>query len=386
MDANATTALDPAVRDAMLPFLGDQFGNPSSSSHPYGWQAQMAVKTARTQIAQLLGCRSDDVIFTSGATESNNLAILGLVRSICKRDQHTKERPHIITQATEHKAVLEVCEEAKEWGAEITILPVNENGAIRIEELLAAIQTNTILISVMMANNEIGTIQPLDKIAQICRERKIILHSDCAQSVGKVSIDLKSIGVDMVSISGHKIYGPKGIGALVWRRFNRDFDLKPLMFGGDQEKKLRPGTLNVPGIVGLGQACALAGAQLADEQSRLRGFQTEILSAVMGQFPQVQLNGPMPGANRLANNLSFSFPNLHADDLALDLSGIAYSSGSACNSANPKPSHVLKAIGRSDELARATLRLGLSRFSTKEDVGLVTEKLMKMLRKLYGGS
>lgn len=374
MDHNATTPIDPRVRTAMLPYLDMEFGNASSASHAFGWQAQAAVKKAREQIAQLLGCRANDVVFTSGATESNNMAILGVVRTLCRQN------PHVITQATEHKAVLEVCEAAQEWGAEVTVLPVNKDGVVSVEELKKAVRPNTALISIMMANNEVGAIQPVDQIAALCKERKIIFHTDAAQSAGKYHFDLKTLSADMLSISGHKIYGPKGIGALIVRQINREFELKPLMFGGEQEKRLRPGTLNVAGIVGLGEACAVAKEEMEQEHQRLKRFQETILQRICERFPQVKVNGSR--SERLCNNLSFSFPNLHADDMALDLSGVAYSSGSACNSQNPKPSHVLKAMGLEDQLARSTLRLGMGRFTTEEEVEVVIDKLLKMLGKL----
>jgi cysteine desulfurase len=376
MDYNATTPVDPRVFKAMQPYLSEQFGNASSASHAFGWQAQSAVKKAREQVAALLGCRSSDVLFTSGATESNNMAILGLVRT------HCKENPHIITQATEHKAVLEVFEAATEYGAQITVLPVDANGVIRMEDLRKALRPNTLMISIMMANNEVGALQPIQEIAELCREKKIVFHSDAAQSACKFAIDLKRVPIDMLSISGHKIYGPKGVGALIVRKLNRDFELKPLMFGGEQEKKLRPGTLNVAGIVGLGEACALGMQDVAEECARLHALQGRVLKAVRDRFPQVKLNGPEE--NRLCNNLSFSFPDMHADDMALELSGLAYSSGSACNSSNPKPSHVLTAMGVPEAMARATLRLGMGRFTTEEEVSTVIDKLLKMLAKMYG--
>jgi cysteine desulfurase len=374
LDHNATTPLDPRVRTAMLPYLGEIFGNASSASHAYGWQAQAAVKKAREQVAALLGCRASDVIWTSGATESNNLAILGVVGRLCK------ERPHVITQATEHKAVLEVCEAAGEMGAEVTVLPVDGEGRVSVSAIEAALRPNTVLVSIMMANNEVGTLQPTAAIAELCRDRKLIFHADAAQAVGKFPVDLKALPIDLLSVSGHKIYGPKGVGALVARPLNRDFELKPLMFGGEQERGLRPGTLNVAGIVGLGEACAIAAQEMAAEGSRLREFQQGLFAAVRDRFPRVRINGPLADG-RLCNNLSFSFPDLHPEDLALDLSGVAFSSGSACSSGSGKPSHVLRAMGLSDELARATLRLGLGRFTSADDLRIVTDKLLKMLEK-----
>jgi cysteine desulfurase len=376
MDHNATTPIDPGVKAAMEPYLTAQFGNPSSSSHAFGWQAQIAVRKAREQVAGLLGCEPNQVIWTSGATESDNLAILGLVRAF------RGEKPHIITQATEHKAVLEVCEAAAEWGAEVTVLGVDSEGLVRLEDLERAITPRTVLISIMTANNEIGALQPVAKIAALCRERKIIFHSDAAQSVGKCATDLKTLPIDMLSLSGHKIYAPKGIGALILKPANRDFELKPIMFGGDQEKSLRPGTLNVPGIVGLGAACEIAKLTMREECLRLCAFQTQILDEVIGRFPGVKLNGPRQ--DRLCNNISLSFADVCADDMVLALGGVAFSSGSACNSANAHPSHVLKACGLGDSLALATIRLGLGRFTTAAEVRTVTDKLLKMLEKTSG--
>ncbi len=375
MDHNATTPVDPRVVKAMEPFLNAQFGNASSSSHAYGWQAQAAVKKAREQVAAFVGCTPAQVIWTSGATESNNLAILGVARAL------RREKPHFITQVTEHKAVLEVCEAATEWDATVTVLDVDTQGFVRLEDLKRAITPRTVLCSIMMANNEIGTLQPMREIADICRTHKIILHSDSAQSAGKCNFDLKTLPIDMISLSGHKIYAPKGVGVLIVRPINREFELKPILFGGDQEHSLRPGTLNVPGIVGMGEACALAMSEMTEECTRMCTFQKQILLAVQTHFPQIKLNGPQK--SRLCNNISLSIPELVPDELALDFSGVAYSSGSACNSSNPKPSHVLKAIGLSDTLARATIRLGLGRFTSPEEVQTVTSKLLKMLGKLY---
>jgi cysteine desulfurase len=379
MDHNATTPVDPRVKQAMEPFLAAQFGNPSSVSHAYGWQAQIAVRKAREQVAALVGCEPHDVYFTSGATESNNLAILGLVRFF------KGERPHIITQATEHKAVLEVCEAACEFGAEVTVLPVDSEGVVRLEDLERAITSRTVLISVMSANNEIGALQPVREIAELCRSRKIVFHTDAAQSLGKCGVNLGDTSIDMLSLSGHKIYGPKGVGALIVSPKNRDFELKPILFGGDQEKKLRPGTLNMPGLVGLGMACEVIRTAMGDECERLCRFQGEIISEVMSRYPSVvKLNGPRD--QRLCNNISFSFRGLNPDDMILDMAGVAFSSGSACNSANPMPSHVLRAIGLDEKLSAATVRLGLGRFTTPAEVRSVTDKLLKMLEKTRGGS
>lgn len=373
MDHNATTPLDPRVVEAMLPYLAEHFGNASSNSHAYGWQAANAVTKARGEVAALLGCAPREVLWTSGATESNNMAILGVTRFF------RGQKPHLITQATEHKAILEVCEAAEEWGAEVTVLGVDSDGLIRISDLEKAIKPNTVLVSIMMANNEVGALQPVAEIGEICRRHKIIFHTDAAQAAGKIPVDLKTLNADMVSISGHKIYGPKGVGALVVRHVNRDFELKPILFGGEQERKLRPGTLNVPGIVGLGRACSLALTDMKEESERLVRFQKDLLGRVREDFPLVKLNGPEK--NRLCNNISLSFPDISPDQMALDMSGVAYSSGSACNSSNPMPSHVLKAMGLTDAAARSTLRLGAGRFTTPKEMASVTEKLVRMLEK-----
>ncbi len=377
MDHNATTPVDPRVHQAMLPYLSEQFGNASSASHAFGWQAQAAVKKARQQVASLLGCQPNQVVWTAGATESNNIAILGVARAF------REHRPHMITQATEHKAVLEVMEAAREWNADVTVLSVNADGIISMRDLENAITPNTVLCSIMTANNEIGTLQPIREIAELCKRRQIIFHTDATQSVGKCDFDLSQLPVDMLSISAHKIYGPKGAGALIVRPTNRDFTLKPILFGGDQENKLRPGTLNVVGIVGLGEACHLLSLDRVEECERLCRFQTQILEAVSKAFPIVKLNGPRQ--NRLCNNLNFSLPNVHPDEVMLGLSGVAYSSGSACTSGDLKPSHVLKALGLADPLARSTLRFGIGRFTTQSEVDTLISKLLKTLDKVYEG-
>ena len=379
LDNNATTPLDPAVREAMLPFLNEQFGNPSSSNHAYGWQAKMAVEEARKKVAKLFNCRPQEVIWTSGATESNNLAILGVVCALRAAD--CNEKPHFITQATEHKAVLEVFERAQDLGAETTVLPVNSQGQIEMAELKKALRPQTRLISIMAANNEVGTIQPLAEIAELCRENKIIFHSDAAQAAGKCSLDFAKLPIDLLSLSGHKMYGPKGVGALIYRPINRDFKLKPLFAGGEQELGLRPGTLNVPAIVGLGKACEIFSENYQAECARLCKMRDQIITSVLKAAPFVRLNGSKD-SERLCNNVSFSIPGLVADDLADALTGIAYSSGSACNSSNPKPSHVLKAMGYPDKLALSTIRLGIGRMTTESDISTLIDKLLKLLAEM----
>lgn len=379
LDNNATTPLDPAVREAMLPFLSEQFGNPSSSNHAYGWQAKMAVEEARKKVAKLFNCKPQEVIWTSGATESNNLAILGVVCALRTADK--SEKPHFITQATEHKAVLEVFERAQDFGAETTILPVNSEGRVELAELKKALRPQTRLISIMAANNEVGTVQPLKEIAELCRENKIIFHSDAAQAAGKCSLDFAQLAIDLLSLSGHKMYGPKGVGALIYRPINRDFKLKPLFAGGEQELGLRPGTLNVPAIVGLGKACEIFSENYQAECARLCKMRDQIISTVLQAAPFVKLNGSK-GSERLCNNISLSIPGLVADDLADALTGIAFSSGSACNSSNPKPSHVLKAMGYPDALALSTIRLGIGRMTTESEVSTLIDKMLILLKEM----
>jgi cysteine desulfurase len=373
-DHNATTPLDPRVRDAMMPFLGDDFGNPSSHTHAYGWKAQMAVDKARKTVATFFSTTPKSVIWTSGATESNNLAILGALDYFLENG----EKPHFITTAVEHKAVLQVFERAQKRGAEITIAPVNNEGAIDIAYLRELIRPNTKLISVMAANNEIGSLNAIDQIGQLCSERKIIFHCDAAQAVGRIPISFANLKIDLLSLSGHKIYAPKGIGALIVRPVNAEFELRSQMVGGEQEGGLRPGTLNVPGIVGLAAACDILQQSMATEVEKLRMWQQKVMQNIC-RFDTVLLNGPRQ--NRLCNNLSFSIRHLPAADILEGLEGIAFSSGSACTSANAKPSHVLKAIGRDDETSRSTIRLGFGRFNTDEQIDQLIKRLETLISK-----
>lgn len=373
LDYNATTPLDPKVFAVMKPFFEDQFGNASSNSHSYGWQANMAVEKARKQVAELIGADKKEIFFTSGATESNNLAIQGLVRGL------RGKKIHIITAQTEHKAVLEVCEFMSELeNVEVTYLPVNQYGQVSAEQVEQAIQDNTRLISLMMANNEIGTFHPIAEIGQVAKKHKIVFHTDAAQAAGKCEIDVNKLNIDLLSISGHKMYGPKGVGALYVRQCP-NLTLERLQCGGSQERELRPGTLNVPGIVGLGQACSLASELMESEHQRLTDLRQHLIDSILKQVPEAQLNGHPE--QRLAGNASLSFKGLSSDLFALGLSGLALSSGSACTSASGSPSHVLKAIGLSDDLAQATIRLGMGRFTTREEVDTAIAKILRMTQK-----
>ncbi|MEO0336436.1 MAG: cysteine desulfurase family protein [Pseudomonadota bacterium] len=374
LDYNATTPVDPEVFQAMEPFFVEQFGNASSSSHSYGWEASSAVKKARRQVADLLNCDPKEIVWTSGATESNNMAITGLVR------QFAHQSPHIITENSEHKAVLEVFEMAEELGiAEATFLGVDEEGLVSRDQVAKHLKPNTKLVSIMMANNEIGTLQPIAEIASLLDGHESLFHTDAAQAAGKVEIDLQTLPVDMLSISGHKMYGPKGIGALYIRKSNPATRLLPIIRGGAQENGLRPGTLNVPGIVGLGAACELCSKKMKEENARLIKLRDQLIRSVLEACPEATLNGHP--TQRLPNNASFSFQGLSSDVFALGLSGLALSSGSACTSSDGKPSHVISALGRPDAEARATIRVGLGRLTTTEDIETTTRKIVQMVEK-----
>jgi cysteine desulfurase len=371
-DNNATTPLDPEVLRAMQPYLEEEFGNASSKNHSYGWKAEMGVEKARKQVAQLLNCDSKEIYWTSGATESNNMVILGLAQKFMG------EAVHIITSNVEHKAVLEVCLAARYFGAEVTVLEADRHGRIELNQLKAALRPETRLISLMGANNEIGSINPIEELAAFAAEKGIAFHCDGAQAVGKFPIDLQKWKVNFLSLSGHKIYGPKGVGALFIRAGSEEL-LRPLFFGGSQEKGIRPGTLNVAGLVGLGRACELCGELMESERQRLGRFQKELIEKITALSKDILLNGHP--TERLCNNVSFSIKNLSADVFALGLGGLALSSGSACTSGSASPSHVLMALGLDEGTARSTLRLGTGRFTREADIQLVITKITQMIEK-----
>lgn len=373
-DYNATTPLLPEIFEQMKPYFCEEFGNSSSLSHPYGWAAKMAVDKARKQMAKAIGAKSKEIYFTSGATESNNLAILGVAMKA------NGKPPHLVTTNIEHKAVLEVCQLAvKRFGAELTIVEADKYGQVSLTAIQKAVKPNTRLISVMMANNEIGTINPISEIGTWAKSQDILFHTDCAQSFGKVALDVESMSIDLLSISGHKIYGPKGIGVLYVRSENPTVELIPIMTGGSQESSLRPGTLNVPGIVGMGAAAEFAMQDLEVEKQRLTQLRDRLIQLVLSEVPNASLNGHP--SERLCNNASFSLKDLSSDMFALGLSGLALSSSSACTSGSPIPSHVLKALGHGDELARSTLRFGLGRLTTEKDIEIAATKVIVMARK-----
>lgn len=372
LDYNATTPVDPAVLDVMLPFFKGEFGNPSSNSHAYGWDADSAIRNARDQVSKLINSKKSEIIWTSGATESNNLAIEGIIRPLLQAGK----TPHIITSNIEHKAVIDVCKCLESRGAELSVLPVNEFGLIAPQQVENAIKDNTALITIMLANNEIGTINPTPEIAKIANKHKIPFHTDAAQGVGKTPIDATEWGLDLLSGSGHKMYGPKGIGFLYVKK---GIELQPLFCGGSQEKGIRPGTLNVPGIVALGKACEIAAQNMDNEIKSLTALRNQFIDKILNHVPEAVLNGCPQ--KRLYSNASFSFKNLSSDIFTLGLSGLAVSSSSACSSTCPEPSYVLKALGHCDNLARATVRFGIGRFTTDKELQIAAEKVIKMAEK-----
>ena len=360
LDSHATTPVDPRVLEAMLPFFTEEFGNASSRNHPFGWSAAKAVERAREQVAALVGARFRDVVFTSGATESNNLAIKGAA-AVAPPD-----RRHVVTIATEHRAVLDACRALERKGFRATYAGVDAEGRIDLDRLRQAITGDTLLVSAMSGNNEIGVMHPIAAIAQMAHERGALFHCDAAQSAGLVPIDVRKSGIDLLSLSGHKIYGPKGVGALYVARRDPAIRLEPLLDGGGHERGYRSGTLNVPAIVGFGRAAALC-REHADEASRLGALRDRLWSALTSRLDGVHLNGP--AEPRLPNNLNVRVESVHGESLLKAIaSDVAISSGAACATASAEPSHVLRAIGLADEEARASLRFGLGRFSTEPEI------------------
>ena len=373
LDYQATTPTDPRVVDAMLPFLRERFGNPHSVHHAYGRDAEAAVEAARGQVAALIGAEAREIVFTSGATESNNLAIKGAARF------HKQRRPHLVTLVSEHKCVIESCRRMESEGVEVTYLPVRQNGLVDLERLAAAVTGRTALVSIMAVNNEIGVIQPLQKISAICREHGAYFHCDAAQAAGKITLDVQAAGIDLLSISGHKLYGPKGIGALFVRRRPR-VRLEPLIDGGGQERGLRSGTLPPALCVGLGTACAIAAEEMAGEAERLGGLRARMLAGITARLGDVRVNGDLE--HRIPGNLNLSFAGVDGEALIEAMPGIAVSSGSACTSASVEPSYVLRALGLSDDLAGASIRVGLGRFTTEDEVETAVELIVSEVTRL----
>ena len=358
LDYQATTPVDPRVMDIMLPYFTEKFGNPHSRSHAYGWEAEEAVELARAQVANLIGADPREIVFTSGATESNNLAIKGVASF------YGDQRKHIITVQTEHKCVLDSCRHLEQDGFEITYLPVQPNGLIRLEDLEAAASENTVLVSVMAVNNEIGVIQPIAEIGAFCRERKIFFHTDAAQAAGKIPLDVNEMNIDLLSISGHKLYGPKGIGALYVRRKPR-VRLNAIINGGGQERGMRSGTLPGALCVGLGAACEIAQQDMASDNERLRRLRDRFLEG-LADIPELYINGDLE--QRFPGNLNISFAYIEGESMLMALKDLAVSSGSACTSASLEPSYVLRALGVDVEMAHTSIRIGIGRFTTEEEI------------------
>jgi len=376
MDNQATTPMDPRVLEAMLPYFTEKFGNAASRTHPFGWEAEEAVERAREQIARLINAKSKEVIFTSGATESDNLAIKGVV------EFYKDKGNHVITCVTEHNAVLDTCKVLERAGkATVTYLPVDRYGLVDPDAVRNAITAQTVLISIMYANNEIGTIHPIREIGTIAKEEEVLFHCDATQGVGKVPVDVERDGIDLLSMSGHKVYGPKGCGALYVRSKGPRVRLTPQIDGGGHERGMRSGTLNVPGIVGFGKACELCGQELESEAARLIALRTRLYEGLTTRLEEVHLNGHP--TRRLPGNLNLSFAYVEGESFLMGLNQeVALSSGSACTSATLEPSHVLKALGIGEELAHASIRFGLGRFNTEEEVDYVIERVVEVTRRL----
>jgi cysteine desulfurase len=375
MDNHATTPMDPRVLDAMLPYFTEKFGNAASRNHSFGWMAEEGVDKARNQIASLINGKSKEIIFTSGATESDNLAIKGVV------EFYKDKGNHIITCLTEHKAVLDSCKALERAGkAAVTYLPVDKYGMVDPDDVRGAITDKTVLITIMAANNEIGTIHPLAEIGRIAKEKGVVFHCDATQGVGKIAVDVEKMGIDLLSASAHKIYGPKGIGVLYVRSKGPRVRLTPIIDGGGHERGLRSGTLNVPGIVGFGAACEIAGQEMDEEGRRLRDLRDKLQAILFERLDEVYLNGHP--TERLPGNLNVSFAYVEGESLLMGIKDVAVSSGSACTSATLEPSYVIRALGTEEELAHSSIRFGLGRFNTEEEVDFVAQRVTDEVRRL----
>ncbi len=376
LDNHATTRVDPRVLEAMLPYFTEQYGNAASTSHRFGWEALEAVDRSREQIASALGANAREIIFTSGATESNNLAIKGVAQAASRRGRH------LVTAAAEHKAVLDPFKRLAREGWEVTTVPCDPNGWVSPETVARAITDQTVLVSVMAANNEVGTLNPIEEIGRLCHQRGVVFHTDAAQAVGKVPLDVGSGAIDLLSVSGHKVYAPKGIGVLYVRRSDPPIRLAPQSDGGGHERGLRSGTLPVPMIVGLGLALEIGARERDEEAARLLALRERLLAGIRDRVPEIRLNGHP--VDRLAGNLNLSFPGVDGEALMMAMRDVAVSSGSACSSANPEPSHVLLAMGLPEDLARASLRFGLGRFTTAEEVDFAAGEVARSVERLRG--
>jgi cysteine desulfurase len=371
LDNHATTPVDPRVLDEMLPYFSEQFGNAASRNHSFGWAADEAVKIARQRAANLLGASPEEIVFTSGATESDNLAIKGVAEA--NRGQGN----HIVTATTEHKAVLDSCHHLEQSGFRVTYLPVQTDGLVNLPALERALDDQTILVTIMAANNETGTLQPIAEIGKLCRQRGVIFHTDAAQAAGKIRLHVDEHNIDLLSISAHKLYGPKGVGLLYVRK---GVKLSPIIDGGGHERGMRSGTLNVPGIVGLGKACEICLREMPQESARTAGLRDRLRDKLLASLDGVAINGT--SERRLPGNLNASFAGIEGEELLTALDGIAVSSGAACTSAHIEPSYVLKALGLSDELAQASLRFGIGRFNTDAEIDYVADRVIEAVRQL----
>jgi len=374
MDNNSTTPCDPRVVEAMLPYFTEKFGNAASRNHAFGWQAEEAVENAREQVAELIGASPKEIIFTSGATESNNLAIKGVA------SMYRKKGNHIITCVTEHKAVIDPLKRLERDGWNVTWLPVDPEGRVDPRQVREAITDQTVLVSIMVANNEVGTIQPIAEIGAICKEKGVLFHTDAVQAAGKIPLDVQKMGIDLLSLSGHKMYGPKGVGALYVRRKDPRVRLDAIQDGGGHERGMRSGTLAVPLIVGLGAAAEIARREMPEESTRLLNLRERLRQGIMGQLDHVEVNGHP--SERLPGNMNLSFGFVEGEGLMMGIKDIAVSSGSACTSASLEPSYVLKALGADDERAHSSIRFGIGRFNTEEEIDFVIRDVVRAVNHL----
>ena len=374
MDNHATTPMDPRVLEEMLPYFREKFGNAASRNHSFGWVAEEGVETARERVAKLIGAATKEIIFTSGGTESDNLAIKGVA------EMYKEKGNHIITAVTEHKAVLDSCKRLEKNGYRVTYLPIQKDGLIDLEDLKHAMDDKTILVTIMAANNEIGVIQAIAEIGKLCHERGVIFHTDAAQAVGRMPIDVIKQNIDLASISGHKMYGPKGTGALYVRHKNPSVQISAIIDGGGHERAMRSGTLNVPGIVGLGKACAIATEEMPHESCRLAGLRNRLKDRIMNRLDGCYINGSME--HRLPGNLNVSFADVEGESLLMGINDVAVSSGSACTSAMVEPSYVLKALSVGDDLAHSSIRFGIGRFNTETEVDYVADRVVETVQRL----
>ncbi len=374
LDYQATTPMDERVLQAMLPYFREKFGNAASRNHAIGWDAEKAVEAARAQIATLIHAEPKEIVFTSGATESDNLALKGVA------EMYSDQGRHLVTAATEHKAVLDTCKRLEQQGYEVTTLPVDKTGLVSAADVAKALRKDTILVSLMAANNEVGTVHPIAEIGRLCKERGVLFHTDATQAVGKLPVDVEKMGVDLLSISGHKMYGPKGVGALYVRRRGPRVRLQAQMDGGGHERGMRSGTLNVPGIVGLGKACELCGEEMESEARRLTGLRDRFWKKLSSGLDEIFLNGHP--TQRLPGNLNVSFAYVEGEGLMMGIKDLAVSSGSACTSASLEPSYVLRALGVGEDLAHTSIRFGFGRFTTEEEIDVASDLVVAAVKRL----